>query len=144
MTLEQVFETVGAQLQDWTGGLCDEPLDKLRTRHERLTRDLGRRCALLVSQRAVVHGLRHRKTILEERVVRLAEQVEVFTHLGDHQLAWNTALELDQERELLQRECEQLEAHEQAYREQRDDIDYLKERLAVLRQRIERKAWMEM
>jgi hypothetical protein len=139
MTLECLLSSVGEQFQDWTGGLLDESLSTLEARYDRLSRNLARHYPLLISQRAVVTGLRHRKKVSEQRTIELAERVEVFANLGDRDRAWKTALELDQERELLERESEQLEAHELAYRQQRDDIEVLKQRLAELRERIERK-----
>ena len=96
MTIHQILTSVGEQFAGLAEGLRpDAPLEWLQARHDRLGSDLRRRYELLVSQRAVIQGLRHRLDVGERRAAALAERAEVFLHLCDGDNAWKHALELD-------------------------------------------------
>jgi hypothetical protein len=139
MTLNQLLNTMGDQLAGIAEGWRREaPLEWLQARHERLGRDLRRRYDLLISQRAVIQGLRHRVDVAERRVQILAERAQIFLNLRDGDNAWRNALELDRIRIALEREREQLAFHEDNYAEQRRDIDAIKLEMANLRERMER------
>jgi hypothetical protein len=139
MTIHQILTSVGEQFAGLAEGLRPEAsLEWLQARHDRLGRDLRRRYDLLVSQRAVLQGLRHRLDVGARRAVALAERAEVFLHLCDGDNAWKNALELDRLRAALEREREQLACHEANYAEQRHDIDAIKIAMANLRERRER------
>ena len=140
MTFHQLWNTVGEQFAGLAEGWRPEaPLEWLQARHDRFGRDLRRRYDLLVSQRAVIQGLRHHLDVGERRAAVIAERAQVFLHLRDGDNAWRNALELDRLRDILEREREQLSCHEESYAEQRRDIDSLKMEMANLRERMERR-----
>lgn len=140
MTIQQILTSVGEQFAGLAEGLRPEaPLEWLQKRHARLGHDLRRRYDLLVSQRAVIQGLRHRLDVGERRATGLAERAQMFLHLRDGDNAWKHALELDRLRAALEREREQLACHEESYAEQRRDIDAIKVEMAHLRERMERR-----
>lgn len=140
MTFHEMLTSVGEQFAGWTQSLRPEAsLEWLQSRHDRLGRDLRRRYDLLISQRAILEGLRHRIEIGEGRARTLAERAEVYLNLRDGDNAWKNALELERVRTALEREREQLALHEESYAQQRRDIDAIKTRMADLRERMERR-----
>src|SRR5438094_5825498 len=109
MTLDCVLESIEAEFQEltrgWWGG---DAAAKLQEKVDRLDHTLRERYAVLVRQRAIVEGLRHRLAENEARATRLAERVEVYLHVADRDNSWKEALELDQTRRTITRDREQL------------------------------------
>src|SRR5439155_24711879 len=118
MTLDRFLQAIEAEFQDltrgWWGG---DAVAKLQAKMDRLDGVLRERYAVLVRQRAIVEGLRHRLAENEARVLRLAARVEVYLHVADRDNSWTDALELDQTRRTSGLDKEQLHQHEQAYQE---------------------------
>lgn len=135
MNLNSLLRAVG--LDDLTRDLWgDDAVARLDDRIDRSERQLRRLYTLLIQQRSIVEGLRHRLTENEKRQVRLAERVEVYHHVRDRGNAWKEALELEQTRRCIQRDREHVELHQTAYQQQLDDVARLKRRLASLREKL--------
>jgi chromosome segregation ATPase len=137
MCLDYWLETLEFRCRGWLKGLKhSRELDRLREKSDRLKRDLRQRYPLLVRHRAVIGGLRRRIEEGEQRVQRLADRIEIFSHVADHATAWRHALELEQTRKTLARDRAKCERLEQAYQEHLADVDRLKDRLADLQEKL--------
>jgi uncharacterized protein YukE len=136
MALDHFFEALEAEFQDLTRGWWGVGAARLQEKVDRLDRALRERHAVLVRQRAIIEGLRHRLAESEARAARLAERVEVYLHVADRNNSWKDALELDHTRRTIARDREELRHHEQAYQDERAEVQRLLRRLAGLRERI--------
>lgn len=135
MTLNSLLRAVG--LDDLTRDLWgDDDVARLEDKIERGERELRQLYGLLIQQRSIVEGLRHRLTENDKRAARLAERVEVYYHVSDRGNAWKEALELEQTRRCIARDRDHVELHEQAYQQQLDDVARLKRRLDRLREKL--------
>jgi hypothetical protein len=138
MTLDHFLDTLEAEFHEltrgWWGG---DAVAKLQEKVDRLDRTVRERHAVLVRQRAIVEGLRHRLAENEARAARLAERVEVYLHVADRDNSWKDALELDCTRRTITRDRELLHQHEQAYRDEVAGVERIQRRLAELREKIE-------
>src|SRR5260221_165608 len=135
MTLKFLLRAVG--LDDLTRDLWgDDDVARLEGKIAGGERQLRQLYGLLIQQRSIVEGLRHRLTENDKRAARLAERVEVYYHVSDRGNAWKEALELEQTRRCISRDRVNVELHEQAYQEQLDDVARLKRRLAGLREKL--------
>lgn len=135
MSLKRLWQVIGLDelMHDLWGGddsaLLEQGIAELEA-------DLQQRYLLLVRQRSVVEGLKHRQAENQKRADRLAERVEVYYHVRDRDTAWKEALELEQTRRCIARDQSNLHLHEEAYQEQLDDVARIKRRLAKLREKL--------
>lgn len=135
MTLKHLWQMVGLnELMHELWGGDDSAL--IEQRIADLESELQQCYVLLVQQRSIVEGLKHRQEENQKRAARLAERVEVYYHVRDRGTAWKEALELEQTRRCSSRDQANLQLHEQAYQEQLDDVARLKRRLARLREKL--------
>jgi hypothetical protein len=137
MSVDHFLQSIEDQFHALANGLWGEnPVPRLQAKADRMDRELKQRYARLVRQQAVVEGLRHRLAENERRAARLAEQVAIYLHVADRDNSWKRALDLDQTRGAIEKDRRQLRRHEKAYQDQLADGDWLKRRLAGLREQV--------
>jgi chromosome segregation ATPase len=137
MSLEQLFQSMERRVFDLGRKLWpSDPAIAWREEAEELSRELHDRQTALDKKRHEAKTLRLHVLKQEVRATMMASQIESCVFTGDQAKAWEHALELDQTREALQQERQQLSSVESVCRHLERAIHHRERRLAVLQDKL--------